>query len=477
MYKLIHNRLKIISPIFFKIFIILLFYILACKNASSPSSARFFGNVKLEGNSNHEGIKISLYRVIEPDSTWLNLSAQYKQIGIVPEQYLIFDHREHIPDYTTYTDVYGDWEITDVEPGNYNVVAEKDSFGWVYSYNKSGGEIIFPDLKRAMYLSGIIEDDIILDDNQFIYIIGETYLPSDKNLRLADNNVVVLFPNAKLNIMGTITKMNQNYTIVTSDDLTKPGSGILIDNGNTNYDIHYFKFNNLRNALYIKAGSQVNVRNSHFENGTNGIVFHGMSLNVANCVFSKFEQYSIEAASHYTIEKSFFINKATIFLNISEGVVSENVIAKNNIGLIPLDNDSNAVIRNNEIRNNDLAIAVNSSKCTITKNNFYNNNIDIEMNLNYVHQSFNYSDPKVLSNNFENSNIAVTIYGTHSLSGDAYKGVGIIKDLIFNYCYWGSDNPVEIEQKIIDAKDYLNYKYYILYTPYLDSRINDSGIN
>ena len=101
----------------------------------------------MEDRSDHSGVKVSLYEPVELYSALVLINQQYPNIGVQISQETEFDHREHNSLYTTTTNAEGAWKIESVDPGNYLVVAEKDSFGWRYNFTMDYDKnefILFP---------------------------------------------------------------------------------------------------------------------------------------------------------------------------------------------------------------------------------------------------------------------------------------------------------------------------------------------
>lgn len=106
-------------------------FILTCsKDTTGPKKVTFSGNVTLEGETEHSGVTVRLYQPVQLDTALLRMNQQYPQIGVQISQATEFDHREYSAAYSTTTGANGSWRIDEVPEGAYNVVAEKDSFGW-----------------------------------------------------------------------------------------------------------------------------------------------------------------------------------------------------------------------------------------------------------------------------------------------------------------------------------------------------------
>ena len=121
-----------------KIFPILILLLTSCsKSPTSTATGTLTGMVKLEGQQNHSGISVALYKLAELDTTILRYNREYPNVGFPISQATEFDHRLGEVAAEAKTKQDGSFEIAGVEEGTYNLVAEKVGFGWKYIYNIS----------------------------------------------------------------------------------------------------------------------------------------------------------------------------------------------------------------------------------------------------------------------------------------------------------------------------------------------------
>ena len=114
----------------------ILLLLCACgKSPTGPETGTLTGTVLLEGQTNHSGITVALYKLAELDTTILRYNREYPNVGFPISQATEFDHRlgEVVAEAKTKQD--GSFEIDGVEEGTYNLVAEKAGFGWKYIYH------------------------------------------------------------------------------------------------------------------------------------------------------------------------------------------------------------------------------------------------------------------------------------------------------------------------------------------------------
>lgn len=452
---------------------------LSCgKNSTSPQTVTFSGKVTLEGETDHSGVTVSLYKPVELDTALVRINRQYPNIGVQISQETEFDHREHTPVYSTTTDANGNWKIENVIDGVYHAVAEKDSFGWKYIYNCEKA-VNFGTLKKGIYISGTIQNNIELKNGQFLYIENNAYLPKENYIKFDDGNVILLEENKNIEVVGDIIKKDHYILTITSKNIHNPGRGIIFNGANKNFRLSKSYFSYLKSAIIAEPneGFNLEITNSYFRKTENSILAKNKDLLVTNCIYKEIKYNALEVLTIFTIENSIFFNNARVFLNDVEGTLKNNYFLKNEIALIPLEGDTSTSIINNVFEDNNIAIALNSAKCTIKLCDFIVNRLDLECNKNYVQQFFSFTEPNILYNNFFYSDTVISIYGRNSLSGVPYNGNGVNKNIELPFCFWGTTDSTEINIRIFDKKDNPNNIYhYVKYKPYMEMVVETAGI-
>jgi len=134
---------------FLKIFPILILLFLCCsKQPMSPETGTLTGTVYLEGQTDHSGISVALYKLAELDTTILRYNREYPNVGFPISQATEFDHRlgKVVAESKINTD--GSFKIENIPEGSpreinnssisrggYNFVVQKQGYGWKYIYN------------------------------------------------------------------------------------------------------------------------------------------------------------------------------------------------------------------------------------------------------------------------------------------------------------------------------------------------------
>ena len=117
-----------------------LFVLFAVSCSKSPTDSRtgtLTGTVLLEGQTDHSGITVTLYKLAELDTTILRYNREYPNVGFPISQATEFDHRMGELVAESKTGVDGSFEIENIPQGEYNFVAQRQGFGWKYIYNLS----------------------------------------------------------------------------------------------------------------------------------------------------------------------------------------------------------------------------------------------------------------------------------------------------------------------------------------------------
>ena len=180
------------------------FLILSCGNESTnPRTLTFNGTVSLEGETNYSGVKVGLYELIELDSTLAEINQRYPGVGVLIDQETEFDPRQNTPAYSTITDGLGNWRIEDVPMGSYNVVAEKDSFGWQIAYEENSSRKIVFNLKKIKTYTGN-QAGLIQVQDDFINVPANTTFDVNSQVFFVGRNYMVLSNGADIHFRGVI---------------------------------------------------------------------------------------------------------------------------------------------------------------------------------------------------------------------------------------------------------------------------------
>ena len=282
----------------------------SCKDSTSgDNTVTVSGTVYLEDQTDHSGVKVSLYKPVELDTTLVRLNRQYPNIGVPITQATEFDHRNETPLYFTTSTPSGDWSIAKITPGTYNIVAEKDSFSWKYLLEyQTGSNITIDTLKSLRYLSGILNDDLNLKNCGVI--IENLTIPVNTNLNISGQSYVLVAENAAVEVYGGFHVQGTVQSPVVISSVNIEGWRMIECLANSDLNLRYCKIMNAKNAVFNKTGTII------FENNivmSNQIGFQNFnlsdSLNIQSNLFRKnmIGLYNSEIAK-ISIQKNLFLN-------------------------------------------------------------------------------------------------------------------------------------------------------------------------
>ncbi len=308
---------KTIGIIF--IFLLSSFILFSCsKNSTQSEAVTFSGTVTLEGRTDHSGVKVSLYKPVELDTALMRINQQYPTIGVQISQETEFDHREHTPLYSTTTDASGRWQIEGVPPGTYNVVAEKDSFGWRYIYgiqnNHSNVE-----LKKTIYLKGQNNVSINTPLNSFVEVSGNVQFLSNSSLHIQPGSIVEFENGSSLEIYGQMMCSGELNNPILFRGKSKSDSWRLKLMPNSISKMDYSYFSSMPNGIYFNSIDTTSIIHCRFQNGVYALEFFNCpGVLIENNLISHMQD-GIRINSSHT-----FIQKNVITHINNDGIMSLN---------------------------------------------------------------------------------------------------------------------------------------------------------
>jgi len=464
-----------IKSILYKSMLFSFFLVLfSCNESTKPETVTFSGTVALEGETDFSEVKVSLYKPVELDTALVRVNQQYPNIGVQISQETEFDHREHSTLYSTTTNASGGWEIKDVAPGTYNVVAEKDSFGWDYNFVANNSQTSFL-LYKEIYLSGIISTDTEMFPNHHYVITNDLVISNNVSLLVNEGVWIRVDGFYKIEISGSLNINGdlENYVhFTTNEDSLIIGKWRFIEGDNVdNIDVNFLILNYSKNGIRIRNSSNISIKNSIVrKNSLTGIHLYSVSDSyINNCILVNNEQSLLaQYNSNNYIDKSIFINSVDgIKLEYSDNQIIENYFEGHHYG-IHSQLKPNSSIKHNEFFKNTYGSVCTGCDPIYSANNFNFNNVSIWIATEYF--SIN-SKPDIKFNNFENNEYAVKMTG--SASG------GNIHDIDATNNWWGTSVDLFIQDLIWDKHDEGPDSIYtgeIFFIPYKNSKIDTAGI-
>jgi len=178
----------------------------ACSESGTggDNTVTFSGTVTLQDETEHSGVTVALYEPAVLDTALQRLNQEYPGIGVTITQQTEFDHRAHTPVYSTTSAADGSWEISDAQPGTYNIVYSRDGFGRHYILNNPSGTTNPTDvtLAKATVLSGVISDNRTY--NNAYLVLDDVTIAAGATLSISGNSLVELPDNGTIDIFGTL---------------------------------------------------------------------------------------------------------------------------------------------------------------------------------------------------------------------------------------------------------------------------------
>ena len=460
-----HGRVRLLTAVLVAVAALL---VGACsENSTGNDTVTMSGTVTLEGQSDHSGITVSIYRPVELDPEIVAINQEYPNIGVQISQATEFDHRLETPVKSTTTNAAGAWEIADVEPGTYNVVAEKAGYGWRYVVEQGGEESILQlELKAEIVVGGVATGNVVWEEGQHVIVQADYEIPDGFGLSIGPGVTIRMGANRSLTINGTIDLQSS---------VAKPVRFIPFAMGMEwgNLTVENNRTNSFSNLLLIGGGirvsnSSVTLENSCLKNANNiAMRIVNGTLDISNCLFENvFTGIQVSQSQLATINNCIFQNNSKdVSLVVSSSVqVANNHFfdADENLELI----QSNAVVRHNLFQNSLQNISVaDVSVVRIEGNSFESSESNIQNEL--VSHQGNDTVIEATGNNFVNT------------SGFVFRiTLGIEEQVSAPNNFWDVTDEFAISEKIQDGNDFPNSNIkFVEFRPFSLVRIDSAGIN
>jgi hypothetical protein len=471
------KRILVLLLILFFCFTVLIF----CKKSPTDSeTVSLSGTVKLEGMDNHADIKVSLYALAEPDSELAAIKQEYPNLGAELSQEVLFDHRQQNAISQTSPTDNGIFTFYNVEPGIYNLVAEKEGFGWRYLHNveitQSGQEPV--DIALQLYkkinLSGLLPQETTLLQDHHYHATADVIVPAGGTLEIEPGVTIEFDRNVALVVNGTLESQgeNNNYIWLTSSQpesyFWKGMENIL---GDSKFNLGYTKIDYGTSALSALGGI-VTVNKCFISYNERFGIYIGQSetFYCYHSIFSiSYKGVRLEAVANAKIRYNIFTGKGLnnesigFISNTSIGEFNNNVIQNIETAIV-IEYRGNALIQHNHIIECKDGIMINfikDNKCKISNNTFekcYRTAFNIYRN----------GFPQIQFNNIWN--VAHTL-----ILGGFYNDYS--ENIIVSNNFWETSFVEDVIRRIKDTRNNQNNlvrKNYIikpiLSTPLLDAK-------
>ncbi len=278
------------------------FFHFSCSSSTSPQTVTFSGTVTLEDTTDYSGVEVMLFKPVEIDTALTNLNKQYPGVGIEVNQRTEFYWREHTPVYQTTTDASGKWQIKNVEPGTYHIVAKKDGYGWrvLYDSNEKSENKIH--LKKAITWQGQYNSLVEIPTESYVRVMGNATLGQGL---VVNQGVIIEILNGQQGLKNIDLQINGDLSILGKDhasvflfsDIAQNNDDMMIINAQK-VEVEHLVCRNFANGISIEAAPMVKIKNNRFEQmGVALTINECDSLELSNNVFSRFENSAIKTFS------------------------------------------------------------------------------------------------------------------------------------------------------------------------------------
>jgi len=446
---------------------------------SNDNTITVSGKVTLEGQSDHSGVTVRLYKPVTLDTALVRINQQYPNIGVKISQETEFDHRQETASYSTTTNANGDWRIENVAAGTYNVIAEKDGFGWRYTFDvkveNSVGSLNFG-LFGETEITQISSSFNFLEDRHYI-LKNNIDVPPNVTLTFNNGAYLRLEENVILRIQGAVNFSNQQYVHIICN---KTGSRFSrVEFQSNNNTIKNVLVNSGRTGLGFSNTSNIRVEKCIVKNALDAIFFNSGVNNqiLNNLVCNNQNGLSLVGTSGSLVQKNIIYLNDEVGLNNQQAAENNSCLSNyfkaNNEALVFLESASGLVKNNIFDENSNFSFTIVGSKPVVRLNNFVNASKGLKICSSYQQQSYLQSQPLINFNNF----IAVSSYSidlsSHPVNPSVYYNNSTDIDAVNNF--WNTASEFEIQNKIYDKSDFSPLGI-VNYNPYAPSMIDSAGI-
>jgi len=439
---------------------------------SNDNTITVSGKVTLEGQSDHSGVTVRLYKPVTLDTALVRINQQYPNIGVKISQETEFDHREQTASYSTTTNANGDWSIEKVEKGNYNVVIIKEDYGEKYFLDYSLQD------NRTIPETGL-NRIIILNQGQY----NNYNFQSGVHYRITSNSI---FTNPT--IPSNIVFLLEGQMIIdglANNDHTVRGNKFLGENNAARIQFEGMNSISIENGIFKKILNGVrfvNIQSVHLNNTTiqeaNDLLYCNQiqNLSINQCLFANSSR-GIEILGSNTLLSSSIVTNVVEGIKIYDSVpiINNNYLSSGNFGIVVYI-DNQIEIKHNIFDNFSVcALALFACHAEVSYNIFTGNSSwFISINSEYLQQSFQQPDVHLEKNNFMGpiENVAVHLLYNTSLPGD----IGVCAaNVNAENNFWNTNSEIFISNRILDRNETIHAGE-VFFLPFLISPADSAGL-
>jgi len=476
--------------------ILLLLSLFACDPSTKPKTGSLSGRVILVNDTgdsaldpvDYSGITISLYRLAEYDTSLVNIINKHPNLDFQINQNSEFEHQNALPIQKTISIADGSFKLDKVSYGDYNLVLEKNGWGYRYIYNvsvdnKENNLSVFQEqlqLYPEKKISGTISESFEVENWHHLVVEDDTMFLPSSNLSLGPNGFLRINPAVQVNVAGTVklTGANENmFQIVLNrcdeeNDSPNPYTHFnLLSSVALSGDIRNGRFSGGARNLGLNGTDNVNIFRCRFLVDSDGIYANQVSgLNIEqSALTASVTTRGIGTGIYNSYGCSIQYNLFYHMLKGSEVIASNDVQLENN-SFIKIDSgvesyDTNTEIRYNYFHENKLAMRLAGTSSPQVNNN----QIESEQGITIGKSGYYYNcTPVINNNNFFCPLMFLMLTRPNTAEINAK----------LNYYY--TSDAIVIRSKIRHKPDYPESQQaeigYFIYEPFRTTKVPNAGI-
>ena len=480
------------------IFLIMITMILVSCSSNSTSNANgsVSGTVLVQDNNAKlvasDNVVAALYHAEIVDSSLFRIQTRNYSLGFSLTDNTEFDHRLMSPVMTTVTDNLGTYKFTNVPTGKYILVIYKQNYDIKYIFdvqvNEANTVVTTVTLNPIISLSGVFADNYtFLSNRQYlitdnVIMAGHVVIQEGAHIYFNTQKKIELYSGC--DAIGTTANP---ILICSSDSLYSTVKQAVLDQyvGIINYQTNsttsfqHCLISNMIDGIQNQS-PDLHIEFCRFNNNNTVLFSSGANVTLKNCIISKTAAKGILITNSGLVTKNIFANnKENLVMQSSNDIISNNYFYKNFNALRPF--YGTPIIKNNCFENNNFAISARATNATIEYNNFLGSlRYDIQTQLDYVQQSYVYSNIDVHYNNFyTTSSPAISLVPDRNDEDSMGDMIGVHSNQYCENNYWKKYQS--IADLIIDKYDenqstFICY-YEAFFTPYSTYPIAEAGIS
>lgn len=476
------------------ILVAICFFFGGCSSCSTnPKTGSISGHVTLINDTgdaqldpvDFSGVTVAVYELVQPDSTLVRLNDEYPQAGITMCQEAEFDHRMLNPIKITTSSATGDFQLTSISEGRYNLALISDLWGIRYVYQIEVKAGLDTDVGE-IYMYPLTEFDTTVTSD-VIYKSGHHYLIKN-DVSFVGN--VTFEPAALVSINPSCTvRFYGNVSAIANPDVKSKWRF------NSSYNIFSTVKSPVDSTHYYTALSfytpELDLNSGCFFHILNGIGIMSANSNLSDIYVNHSGSGIAFNQGNFSIENSTVANAYNCGVQIMappQAPLVNYCVFKGCGDALNIYAEPGYLISNSYFFGNNYGIRPDTSAGTISNNSFDMNNYD-------VFQFSVWNPVTITFNNFFHSKIwsvfprrRAIINNNNFFRTDGYyiwiRAVGappysfVLNDIDATNNYWAVSN---IDQYIQDANDNGDYPnepcpHYVIYMPKRSVKVPNAGV-